>query len=83
MPSDCKRSIAERVPTRTECGLPENGFVFCCFNNAYKLTPEIFDVWMGLLKAVEGSVLWLGNLTRRQRRICAVRRRLGELYRRV
>jgi protein O-GlcNAc transferase len=62
MPSDSKRCIAERVPTRTECGLPENGFVFCCFNNAYKLTPEIFDVWMGLLKAVEGSVLWLGNL---------------------
>jgi predicted O-linked N-acetylglucosamine transferase (SPINDLY family) len=40
-------------------GLPETGFVFCCFNAAYKLTPEVFARWMRLLKAVEGSVLWL------------------------
>ena len=42
-----------------ECGLPEKGFVFCSFNNSYKITPEMFDVWMRLLKAVPGSVLWL------------------------
>jgi predicted O-linked N-acetylglucosamine transferase (SPINDLY family) len=39
--------------------LPEVGFVFCCFNNNYKITPTTFDGWMRILKAVEGSVLWL------------------------
>ena len=54
-----KKQISERKPTRTECGLPEAGFVFCCFNNTYKITPEIFDVWMRLLAATENGVLWL------------------------
>ena len=58
-PSDGKRKIAERIPTRAECGLPENGFVFCCFNNRYKFTPRFFDIWMRLLGALLGSVLWL------------------------
>lgn len=58
-PSDGKRKTADRIPTRAECGLPENGFVFCCFNNRYKFTPRYFDVWMRLLNAVPGSVLWL------------------------
>ena len=57
--NDTKRMIADHTPTRAEAGLPESGFVFCCFNNNYKITPEIFDVWMRLLKAVPGSVLWL------------------------
>jgi protein O-GlcNAc transferase len=48
-----------RMATRTECNLPENGVVFCCFNNTYKITPMAFDVWMRLLKAVPDSVLWL------------------------
>ena len=39
--------------------MPEQGFVFCCFNNTYKITPDVFDVWMRLLGRVEGSVLWL------------------------
>ena len=59
MPSDTKRKIAEQMPTRKAHGLPEEGFVFCSFNNAYKITEEIFSIWMGLLKQVEGSVLWL------------------------
>jgi protein O-GlcNAc transferase len=46
------------TPSRAETGLPE-GFVFCSFNNTYKFTPEIFDIWMRLLLGVEGSVLWL------------------------
>jgi len=54
-----KRRISERLPTRAECHLPEAGFVFCCFNSNYKITPELFAVWMKLLTAVEGSVLWL------------------------
>jgi predicted O-linked N-acetylglucosamine transferase (SPINDLY family) len=54
-----KRAIAERTPARAECGLPETGFVFCCINNSYKITPIFFDIWMRLLRAVPGSVLWL------------------------
>jgi len=57
--NDRKRPIAERTPTREEAGLPATGFVFCCFNNCYKITPPLFDVWMRLLDRVEGSVLWL------------------------
>jgi len=58
-PNDSKRSIAERKPTRSECGLPEGGFIFCCFNNTYKLTPEVFAVWMRLLASSPDSVLSL------------------------
>jgi protein O-GlcNAc transferase len=57
-PSD-RRKVAARTPTRSECGLPEHGFVFCCFNQSVKITPEIFDVWMRLLSGTDGSVLWL------------------------
>jgi protein O-GlcNAc transferase len=59
--TDDRREIPESIPTRTECGLPEAGFVFCCFNNAYKITPTFFDIWMRLLRRVHGSVLWLSN----------------------
>lgn len=59
LPSDRTRAIAERAPTRTEAGLPEEGFVFASFNNAYKFSPAMFDVWMRLLSEIEGSVLWL------------------------
>lgn len=58
-PNDAQRQIAETTPSRAECGLPATGFVFCCFNNNYKITPEVFDVWMRLLNEVGGSVLWL------------------------
>ena len=57
--NDDRRAISEHTPSRRECGLPEGGFVFCCFNNSYKITPEVFDVWMRLLRATENSVLWL------------------------
>lgn len=57
--NDSRRKISGRVFTRQESGLPESGFVFCCFNNSYKILPETFDGWMRILKAVEGSVLWL------------------------
>jgi predicted O-linked N-acetylglucosamine transferase (SPINDLY family) len=59
LPSDRQRPRAERSPTRPEYGLPEDGFVFCCFNNSYKLTPAVFAVWMRLLRQVPESVLWL------------------------
>jgi protein O-GlcNAc transferase len=57
--NDTKRRLAERMPSRDEYGLPDRAFVFCCFNNTYKITPAIFDIWMRLLAQVEGSVLWL------------------------
>ena len=57
--NDSRRRIAERTPTRIEAGLPEQGFVFCCFNNSYKILPTMFDVWMRLLTGVPGSVLWI------------------------
>ena len=52
------RAIAD-APSRAEAGLPDKGFVFCNFNNAYKLTPDTFAGWMRILKQVDGSVLWL------------------------
>jgi predicted O-linked N-acetylglucosamine transferase (SPINDLY family) len=57
--NDRTRRIAAHAPTRNEARLPANGFVFCCFNNAYKITPQMFDVWMRLLAQVDGAVLWL------------------------
>jgi predicted O-linked N-acetylglucosamine transferase (SPINDLY family) len=57
--NDNRRAINQRTPTRAECGLPQSGFVFCCFNNPQKITPEIFDIWMRLLSATDNSVLWL------------------------
>jgi protein O-GlcNAc transferase len=57
--NDNARRISAHYPTRAEAGLPESGFVFCCFNNNYKITPTVFDVWMRLLLATPGSVLWL------------------------
>jgi protein O-GlcNAc transferase len=62
LPADNKREIAERTPSRSELGLPADGFVFCSFNNSYKFAPETFDVWMRLLAATPRSVLWLPKI---------------------
>lgn len=56
--SDRKRVVAP-IPSRQECGLPKEGFVFCSFNNNHKYTPDVFEVWMSILKRVPDSVLWL------------------------
>lgn len=58
-PNDRRRAIADRVFLRGEMGLPETGFVFCCFNNNYKIIPDVFDSWMRILTQVDASVLWL------------------------
>ena len=68
MPSDARRRVSDRKFSRAEAGLPETGIVFCCFNNSYKFTPEIFSVWMRLLKAVDDSVLWLSEPNNTARR---------------
>jgi len=57
--NDDTKPIAARKPSRAECELPEQGFVFCAFNGSYKLTAGIFEIWMRLLGEVDGSVLWL------------------------
>jgi predicted O-linked N-acetylglucosamine transferase (SPINDLY family) len=66
--NDSGRRIAERCPTRGEVGLPDRGFVFCSFNNHYKVTPQLFDIWMSLLRQVDKSVLWLLDSTATTRR---------------
>ncbi len=58
-PSDTTRLPLGSPPARAACGLPEDGFVFCCFNGSYKILPEVFALWMRLLGAVPKSVLWL------------------------
>lgn len=70
--NDDQRAISPKAFTRAELGLPEQGFIFCCFNANFKITPAEFDIWIRLLREVEGSVLWLlggndlsqANLTR-------------------
>jgi len=59
LPVDTKGRGDRAPPSRADAGLPERGFVFCAFNNNYKLTPEMFGIWMRLLREVDGSVLWL------------------------
>jgi predicted O-linked N-acetylglucosamine transferase (SPINDLY family) len=70
-PNDSKRLIEQQTPSRQALGLPENAFVFCSFNNTYKITPDIFERWMWILCKIEGSVLWLldtGELAKRNLR---------------
>lgn len=57
--NDSRRPLAVEPVSRAALGLPERAFVFCCFNNSYKILPETFACWMRLLQSVEGSVLWL------------------------
>jgi predicted O-linked N-acetylglucosamine transferase (SPINDLY family) len=59
MPHDDKLKVSDKKFTRTELGLPEEGFIFCGFNNSYKITSQVWDVWMNILKAVPKSTLWL------------------------
>ncbi len=58
-PSDNHRETAAEPVSRAGCGLPDDGFVFCAFNNSYKITRPLFTLWLRLLKALPGSVLWL------------------------
>jgi len=57
--ADNRRPIADHLPSREAAGLPAEGFVFCCFNNNYKIGPKTFDSWMRILAQVDGAVLWL------------------------
>jgi protein O-GlcNAc transferase len=57
--NDSTRACAGYVTGRAQAGLADDGFVFCCFNAAWKISPTIFDIWMRLLQSLPGSVLWL------------------------
>ena len=59
MPQDNTRQSSEKLLNRTDYGLPVTGFVFCCFNNSFKISSNEFDIWIRLLKSVEGSIIWL------------------------
>jgi len=58
-PNDSQRKISNKIFSKKELGLPEKGFIFCCFNGSYKIMPNVFNIWMRLLKNVKNSVLWL------------------------
>jgi predicted O-linked N-acetylglucosamine transferase (SPINDLY family) len=62
MATDNTKIVEEFTVTRRDMGLPETAFVFCCFNNSYKIAPEDFDIWMRLLHQVNSGVLWLAGL---------------------
>jgi len=62
LPNDPKKDISAHCPSRSEVGLPSKGFVFCCFNNCYKISPQIFAVWMRILARTPESVLWLSEM---------------------
>jgi protein O-GlcNAc transferase len=62
LPFDGSRTVPPAAGGREAAGLPPDGFVFCAFNNGYKITRELFDVWMSLLREVPGSVLWLRSM---------------------
>jgi predicted O-linked N-acetylglucosamine transferase (SPINDLY family) len=57
--NDRRREVADARTSRQDFGLPAEGLVLCSFNNSYKISPAFFDIWMRLLRAVPGSVLWL------------------------
>jgi predicted O-linked N-acetylglucosamine transferase (SPINDLY family) len=57
--ADQRLATGPRIPSRADVGLPENAFVFCCFNQTYKILPDIFDSWMHILQRADTSVLWL------------------------
>lgn len=76
-PNNRSRAIGPR-PSRAECGLPEGGFVFCSFDNPYKITAPVFDIWCRLLRSVDGSVLWLYESNEQARRnLCREAQRRG------
>jgi protein O-GlcNAc transferase len=68
LPNDDRRVRPLRSPTRAQSGLPDTGFVFASFNNSYKFSPAMFDIWMRLLSSIPGSVLWLPQANEAARR---------------
>ena len=82
MPGDRHRRIAA-APSRAACGLPQNAFVYCCFNASYKICPPMFALWMRVLAQVPGSVLWLLDPPAGAGIVCARARSARESIRRA
>lgn len=61
--NDRKRPVGN-TPSRNDCGLPDHATVFCCFNQTFKITPQVFDIWINILNKIAGSVLWLLDCNR-------------------
>lgn len=61
MVDDSMRTASSKKYSREECGLPENAFIFCCFNNHYKFNPQVLDGWTSILRKVESSVMWIAE----------------------
>lgn len=59
LPIDDTQEISKAISTKSENQLPEDKFIYCCFNSTYKIEPTVFTVWMNILKAVPNSILWL------------------------
>jgi len=57
--NDSRRQVSDRPFNRAQLGLPTEGFVFCCFNNSFKILPDVFNAWVAILNAVDNSVMWL------------------------
>ena len=76
--NDDRRPLPCAAPHRGSAGLPDDGFVFCSFNGSHKLNPEMFDIWMQLLRQISGSVLWLlGGSADVRGNLCAEAERRG------
>tara|TARA_Y100000590_G_scaffold326674_1_gene370765 strand:+ start:131 stop:2200 length:2070 start_codon:yes stop_codon:yes gene_type:complete len=58
-PNDSNKKISDKIFTKDQLKLPENNFIFCCFNKNQKINPRIFTIWINILKKVNNSVLWL------------------------
>jgi protein O-GlcNAc transferase len=70
LPNDSTRKVADTAFTREQCGLPSEGFVFCCFNNSYKITPSTFDGWMRILGRSRTACFGCRRIASRCRAIC-------------
>ena len=68
MPGDDTQKISEKNLKRKDFDIPDNAIIYCCFNKSYKITPDIFDIWINIINEVENSVLWL-NISNDQARI--------------
>ena len=60
-PNDGIKKLSKKISSRAQLGLPDTGFIFCCFNSIYKINKQIFYAWIDILKSVPQSVLWLSS----------------------
>ena len=69
MPNNSKQTISDTKYKKSDVGMPKDSFVYCCFNKHYKITPQIFDLWIDILNSVNKSVLWLNSTEEETKKI--------------